>query len=98
MIKQNIKKFKFVEYKWISTNPCLEVVLPTSQEPVRLWVRGFGFDNYSGGIEPPYQGFYERRHETYLGELGFNMIKPYINDAPSRFFTDISKIYRKYEE
>lgn len=98
MIKQNIKKFKFVEYKWMSTNPCLEIVLPTSQESVKLWVRGFDVNNYSGGIEPLYHDFYERRDGLYAGELGFDMVKSYTNDAPSRFFTDISKIYKKYEE
>ncbi len=72
MIKYKIKRLQFVKPKWFSTNPCLEIVLPVSQEPVRLTVnmdfaslynRVEGYQMGELGVITPYEGLgYTRRH------------------------------------
>lgn len=47
LIKYSIKKSKFVEDKPITTNPCLEIYLPDSYEPITLWTT----PNWGGLLE-----------------------------------------------
>ena len=74
-MKFHIEPLRFVKKKvwWDlpSTNPCLEIVLPVSQQTVV-----FSPSPTSSGIEPLFERLYSRHSGLNRGELGLIMGSP----------------------
>jgi len=109
LIKYHIKSFNFIKSKpkWLgggeyfSTNPCLKIVLPVSQEPVRLTVnmdfaslygnqmRGYQMGELGVIMSPRGYG-----KTSWVSELYGNFNEPfsYNNENDSYYYTEENNI------
>lgn len=75
LVKFHIEPLRFVKKKvwWDlpSTNPCLEIVLPVSQQTARLHV--LGVESTSSCVLPSFERLYSRHSGLNRGELDLIM-------------------------